>query len=79
MMEYPYQKLREVNQARSQQEREYELEDTGAFDNDRYWEVTVVSSLTSLCFTSLSFLHTLTHSLAHSLTSPLFSRTHALR
>ena len=46
MVEFPYQNLREVNQRRSQQEREYELEDTGAFDNDRYWEVSVVSYAT---------------------------------
>jgi hypothetical protein len=41
MSEYPYADLATVNGERSQQEREYELEDTGVFDNDRYWDVTM--------------------------------------
>ena len=56
MVEFPYQNLREVNQRRSQQEREYELEDTGAFDDDRYWEVSVVShaTLSTALYTALT-------------------------
>ena len=37
--EFPYDDLRATNQARSRQEPEYELIDTGAFDDDRYWVV----------------------------------------
>ena len=39
--EFPYARLREVNAARSRAEPEYELTDTGIFDEDRYWVVTV--------------------------------------
>jgi hypothetical protein len=39
--EFPYQQLIDVNAARSKLEREYELLDTGVFDQDRYWTVTV--------------------------------------
>ncbi|RPH36994.1 MAG: glucosidase [Chloroflexi bacterium] len=39
--EYPYQDLIETNQARSRDEAEYELLDTGAFDDDRYFDVFV--------------------------------------
>jgi hypothetical protein len=38
---YPYQKLVQENQKRSKQEPEYELLDTGIFDDDRYWIVDV--------------------------------------
>jgi hypothetical protein len=38
---YPYEDLISVNQARSRQEPEYELLDTGIFDEDRYWIVEV--------------------------------------
>ncbi|GAA2253021.1 glucosidase [Streptomyces ruber] len=38
---YPYDELVAVNGARSRQEFEYELLDTGVFDDDRYWDVTV--------------------------------------
>ncbi len=37
--EFPYRQLIEVNQSRSRQEPEYELLDTGAFDQDRYFDV----------------------------------------
>ena len=35
--EYPYQDLIDVNARRTRYEPEYELLDTGAFDDDRYW------------------------------------------
>jgi hypothetical protein len=38
---YPYNDLVETNRRRSRQELEYELLDTGVFDDDRYWDVTV--------------------------------------
>jgi hypothetical protein len=38
---YPYMDLSETNRCRSRQEPEYELLDTGVFDDDRYWDVTV--------------------------------------
>lgn len=37
--EFPYQKLVEANAKRSMQDREYELVDTGVFDEDRYFDV----------------------------------------
>ena len=39
--EYPYRDLVETNRARSREEMEYELLDTGAFDEDRYFDVFV--------------------------------------
>src|SRR5574339_239265 len=39
--EYPYRELIEVNAARGRHESEYELVDTGAFDEDRYFDVQV--------------------------------------
>jgi hypothetical protein len=39
--EFPYEDLRRTNAARTRQEPEYELIDTGAFAEDRYWAVTV--------------------------------------
>ncbi|WP_320779693.1 MGH1-like glycoside hydrolase domain-containing protein [Streptomyces sp. CRN 30] len=39
--EYPYNELVAVNRERGRQEFEYELLDTGVFDEDRYWDVTV--------------------------------------
>ncbi len=39
--EYPYADLIATNAARSRLEPEYELVDTGVFDDDRYWVVTV--------------------------------------
>src|ERR1700712_1432045 len=39
--EYPYRDLKETNQRRSREEMEYELLDTGIFDQDRYWDVFV--------------------------------------
>jgi hypothetical protein len=38
---FPYDDLRSTNAARSRLEPEYELLDTGVFDGDRYWVVTV--------------------------------------
>ncbi|HEX6871916.1 MAG TPA: glucosidase, partial [Micromonosporaceae bacterium] len=38
---FPYTELAEVNRGRGRGEPEYELVDTGAFDDDRYWCVTV--------------------------------------
>ncbi|HLK72089.1 MAG TPA: hypothetical protein VKU77_00435 [Streptosporangiaceae bacterium] len=38
---FPYQDLIEVNASRTRQQPEYELLDTGAFDQDRYWIVEV--------------------------------------
>lgn len=38
---YPYQQLIEENQRRSKQEMEYELVDTGIFDDGRYFDITV--------------------------------------
>ena len=39
--EYPYRELIETNRGRSREEFEYELLDTGAFDDDRYFDVFV--------------------------------------
>ena len=39
--EYPYQKLIDANAARGQDVPEYELLDTGVFDGDRYFDVTI--------------------------------------
>ncbi len=39
--EFPYRDLVETNRARSRKELEYELIDTGVFDEDRYWDVVV--------------------------------------
>ena len=39
--EYPYRDLVETNRGRSRHEMEYELLDTGIFDNDRYFDVFV--------------------------------------
>ena len=39
--EYPYRDLVETNQRRSREEYEYELLDTGVFDDDRYFDVFV--------------------------------------
>lgn len=38
--EFPYARLRSVNAARSKDEDEYELVDTGVFDGDRYFTIT---------------------------------------
>ena len=38
--EFPYEDLVRVNGERSRLEPEYELMDTGAFDGNRYWEIT---------------------------------------
>ena len=37
--EFPYETLRTVNASRTRAEREYELTDTGIFDDDRYFDV----------------------------------------
>ena len=39
--EFPYDDLRRTNAARSREDSEYELLDTGIFDDDRYWVVDV--------------------------------------
>jgi hypothetical protein len=39
--EYPYSDLIEINRRRSREESEYELLDTGVFDEDRYFDVFV--------------------------------------
>ncbi|MFS8498765.1 MAG: glucosidase [Micromonosporaceae bacterium] len=39
--EFPYERLRAENAARGRDEPEFELADTGIFDDDRYWVVTV--------------------------------------
>ena len=39
--EYPYRELAEKNKSRSREELEYELLDTGVFDDDRYFDVFV--------------------------------------
>src|ERR1700730_18424856 len=39
--EYPYRDLIDTNRGRSREEFEYELLDTGAFDQDRYFDVFV--------------------------------------
>jgi len=38
---FPYEDLRRTNRSRSRLEPEYELVDTGIFDDDRYWSITV--------------------------------------
>ncbi len=38
--EFPYDRLREENGARGKLDPEFELVDTGLFDDDRYWEIT---------------------------------------
>jgi hypothetical protein len=38
---FPYQRLLDENRGRSKRDREYELLDTGIFDDDRYWVVDV--------------------------------------
>lgn len=50
--EYPYNDLVAVNRSRDREEDEYELLDTGAFDENRYWAITVdyaKASPTDLC------------------------------
>ena len=39
--EFPYQRLIEENRRRSRQDPEFELLDTGIFDQDRYWDIVV--------------------------------------
>jgi hypothetical protein len=39
--EFPYRQLREVSRKRSTAEREYELLDTGIFDDDRYFDISI--------------------------------------
>jgi hypothetical protein len=49
-MAYPYEQLLEENAQRSREVPEYELMDTEAFDEDRYWDIFVEVSLTvSVC------------------------------
>ena len=37
--EFPYQDLVDTNAKRTREEREYNLLDTGIFDDDRYWDI----------------------------------------
>ena len=39
--EFPYKKLLEENRKRSREEPEYEILDTGVFDKDEYFDVTI--------------------------------------
>ena len=39
--EFPYARLREENARRGRRDREFELIDTGAFDDDKYWQIVV--------------------------------------
>ncbi len=39
---FPYDELREANAARGRDDPEYELVDTGVFDDSRYWEIEAV-------------------------------------
>ena len=39
--EFPYRQLTEENARRTRHDPEFELEDTGIFDDDRYWDVVV--------------------------------------
>lgn len=39
--EFPYQRLRTENARRTRMDREFELADTGIFDDSRYWQVSV--------------------------------------
>ncbi|KAJ9126181.1 hypothetical protein QFC24_002454 [Naganishia onofrii] len=43
-MAYPYEQLIEENAHRSREVPEYELMDTEAFDEDRYWDIFVEAS-----------------------------------
>jgi hypothetical protein len=38
--EFPYAQLRDENRSRGKHDREFELADTGVFDDGRYWEIT---------------------------------------
>jgi hypothetical protein len=38
---FPYSQLREENARRNRNEREFELSDTGVFEDDRYWKIAV--------------------------------------
>jgi hypothetical protein len=38
--EFPYERLRQENAKRTRDEPEFELLDTGVFDDDRYWQIT---------------------------------------
>jgi len=40
-LEFPYDRLQQINQSRGKNELEYELLDTGIFDGNRYWDVTI--------------------------------------
>jgi hypothetical protein len=38
--EFPYERLRQENAKRTREQPEFELLDSGAFDGDRYWQIT---------------------------------------
>lgn len=48
---FPYESLVEENRNRNREVAEYELLDTGLFDDNRYWDVEV-----EVCLLSLSFV-----------------------
>ena len=55
---YPYEELVSENQNRSRDVSEYEILDTDAFDDDRYWDIFVEVSLrrmVAICAFNTSF------------------------
>jgi len=40
-VEFPYAQLRQENAKRGRKDREFELVDTGIFEGDRYWQITI--------------------------------------
>ena len=42
--EFPYEDLIEENAKRTREEKEYQLIDTGVFDEDRYWDIFIESA-----------------------------------
>src|ERR1700712_2841703 len=53
--EFPYEDLIKENARRSRQEREYNLVDTGCFDDDAYWDITIETAKDSTDEESLTF------------------------
>jgi len=45
--QFPYAELRQVNGERSRHEREYELVDTGIFEENRYWDIFIETAKSS--------------------------------
>jgi hypothetical protein len=48
---YPYEELVKENQSRNREVTEYEIMDTGVFDNDRYWDVFVEVGMSTILAT----------------------------